>query len=110
MIKDLLRKEIIRGYVLSHKSYQQQQKEKVYAFWVNPRVNKFQIKQFIENFFQVKVKKVRTCREKPVQQKASLLRRFPGKLYTKLRKKAFIQLVPGYRLDKINLKSHFQKV
>jgi large subunit ribosomal protein L23 len=93
-----MRKEIIRSYVLSHKSYQQQEKEKIYTFWVNPQANKFQIKQFIEGFFQVKVKKVRTCREKPVQQKVSLLRKFPGKLSTKLRKKAFIQLAPGFQL------------
>jgi large subunit ribosomal protein L23 len=100
MSKDfLMRKEIIRSYVLSHKSYRQQEKEKVYTFWVNPRANKFQIKQFIEEFFRVKVKKVRTCREKPVQQKVSLLRRFPGKLYTKQQKKAFVQLVPGYSLS-----------
>lgn len=99
MNKDLnMEKEIIRGYILSHKSYQQQEKEKIYAFWVNPRANKFQIKQFIENFFQVKVKKVRTCRNKPVQQKISLLRKFPGKFYTKLQKKAFVQLAPGYQL------------
>ncbi|SRR6266487_1670621 len=95
----MIKKEIIRGYVLSRKSYQQQEKEKIYTFWVNPRANKFQIKQLIEEFFRVKVKKVRTCREKPVQQKVSLLRRLPGKPYTKSRKKAFIQLVPGYRLD-----------
>ena len=93
-----MRKEIIRGYVLSYKSYQQQEREKIYTFWVNPQANKFQIKQFIENFFQVKVKKIRTCRKKPVQQKVSLLRKFPGKFYTKLRKKAFIQLAPGYQL------------
>jgi large subunit ribosomal protein L23 len=105
MIKDLMRKETIRGYVLSHKSYQQQEKEKIYTFWVNPRANKFQIKQFVEQFFQVKVKKVRTCREKPVLQKTSLLRRFPGKLYTKLRKKAFIQLAPGYQLGSVQGKS-----
>jgi ribosomal protein L23 len=96
MNKDL-NMEIIRGYVLSSKN-QQQEKEKIYTFWVNPQVNKFQIKQFIEEFFQVKVKKVRTCRKKPVQQKVSLLRKFPGKFYTKLRKKAFIQLAPGYQL------------
>src|SRR4051812_26720547 len=101
MSKDLnMRKVIIRGYVLSYKSQQQQEKEKIYTFWVNPHVNKFQIKQFIEGFFQVKVKKVRTCREKPIKQKISLLRKFPGKFYTKLRKKAFIQLFPGYQLGK----------
>jgi len=101
MSKDLnMRKEIIRSYVLSHKSHQQQEKERIYTFWVNPRANKFQIKQFIEGFFQVKVKKVRTCREKPVKQKVSLLRKFPGKFYTKLRKKAFIKLVSGYQLGK----------
>jgi len=100
MVEDLIKKGIIYSYVLSDKSYQQQEKEKTYTFWVSPQANKFQIKQFIEGFFQVKVKKVRTCREKPVKQKVSLLRKFPGKFYTKLRKKAFIQLVTGYQLGK----------
>ncbi len=83
MVEDLIRKGIIYGYVLSDKSYQQQEKGETYTFWVSPRANKFQIKQFTEEFFQVKVKKVRTCLEKPVRQKVSLSRRFPGKLYTK---------------------------
>src|SRR5436190_19216127 len=98
MVEDLIKKGIIYSYVLSDKSYQQQEREKTYTFWVSPQANKFQIKQFIEEFFRVKVKKVRTCREKPVQQKISLLRRFPGKRYTRRRKKARVQLVPGYQL------------
>ncbi|CAG8797822.1 8806_t:CDS:2, partial [Racocetra persica] len=41
-----------------------------------------------------KVKKVRTSRQKPVLQKTRYLRRYPGKITTKLQKKAFIELMP----------------
>lgn len=92
------KEQIIKQYVLSKKSFDQQEKEKIYTFLVHPKANKFQIKQFIEEFYQVKVKKVRTSRKKPVKQKVSLSRKFPGKSYTKLDKKAFIQLAPGYQL------------
>ena len=94
----MIKEQIIQQYVLSKKSQEQQEKERIYSFYVHPKANKFQIKQAIEWFYKVKVKKVRTCREKPVKQKVSLLRKFPGKFYTKLRKKAFIQLVSGYKL------------
>lgn len=94
----MIKEQIIQQYVLSKKSQEQQEKARIYAFYVLPKANKFQIKQAIESFYKVKVKKVRTCREKPVKQKVSLLRKFPGKFYTKLRKKAFIQLVSGYKL------------
>jgi ribosomal protein L23 len=95
--------EVIQQQVLSKKSFEQQTKAKIYTFYVHPAANKFQIKQAIEDYEKqfgrkVKVKKIRTCREKPVKQKTSLLRKFPGKIYTKLRKKAFVQLQPGYQL------------
>ena len=98
--------EVIQRQVLSKKSFEQQAKAKIYTFYVHPVANKFQIKQAIEDYEKqlgrkVKVKKIRTCREKPVKQKTSLLRKFPGKIYTKLRKKAFVQLQPGYQLTMV---------
>ena len=98
--------EIIQQQVLSKKSFEQQTKTKTYTFYVHRAANKFQIKQAIEDYEKkfgrkVKVKKIRTCREKPVKQKTSLLRKFPGKFYTKLRKKAFVQLQPGYQLTMV---------
>ena len=98
--------EIIQQQVLSKKSFEQETKTKIYTFYVHPAANKFQVKQAIEDCEkqfgrEVKVKKVRTCREKPVKQKTSLLRKFPGKIYTKLRKKAFVELHPGYQLTMI---------
>ncbi|RHZ36377.1 50S ribosomal protein L23 [endosymbiont GvMRE of Glomus versiforme] len=94
----MIREQVIKQYVLSKKSQEQEEKTRIYTFYVHPKANKFQIKQAIRNIYKVKVKKIRTCREKPVKQKVSLLRKFPGKFYTKLRKKAFIQLVSGYKL------------
>lgn len=66
---------------------------------VKPAANKFQIKKAFEELFGAKVKQVNTTRKKPVLQKSSYLRRFPGKAYTKLQKKAFIELVPNQKLS-----------
>src|SRR3954467_678177 len=65
---------------------------------VIPSANKFQIKKAFEELFGVKVKQVNTTRKKPVLQKSSHLRRFPGKSYTKMQKKAFIELIPNQKL------------
>lgn len=90
--------QIVKGYVLSNKSQKQQEEGKIYTLWVHPKANKFQIKQSIEEFYKVKVKRVNTCRKKPVLQKITSLQKSPGKFYTKLHKKAFIKLFPGYQL------------
>ncbi|KLL02286.1 MAG: 50S ribosomal protein L23 [Mycoplasmataceae bacterium RC_NB112A] len=65
---------------------------------VNPKANKFQIKNAFEELFRVKVERVNTIRKKPVLQKSSHLRRFPGKTYTKIQKKAFIKLVSNQKM------------
>ncbi|CAG8587611.1 4886_t:CDS:10, partial [Cetraspora pellucida] len=64
------------------------QKNKVYAFYVLPSANKFQIKQGLEKMFAVKIKKIRTSRQKPVLRQARYLQKSPTRIYTKLRKKA----------------------
>src|SRR5687768_10859663 len=90
---------IIKKPVYSEKSRFTYQKNKVCVFYVSPQANKFQIKKNFEEMFQVKVKKVRTSRQKPVQQRIRFRQKFPGKLYTKLRKKAFIELMPNQELS-----------
>ncbi|CAJ0749013.1 23663_t:CDS:10 [Entrophospora sp. SA101] len=77
------------------------QKSKFYAFYVLPSANKFQIKQELEKMFPIKVKKVRTSRQKPVLHKARFLQKSPSKIYTKLKKKAFIELMPGSKLPEV---------
>lgn len=94
----MIDEQIIQEWVLSSKSREQEKKKGIYSFYVHPKANKYQIKQAIENLYLVKVKKIRVCRQKPVKQKTSLLRKFPGKFSTSLRKKAFIELFSGYRL------------
>ena len=94
--------EVIQQPVLTKKSFEQQKKG-TYVFYVHPKANKFKIKQAIKNYEKklgrkVEIEKIRTCQEKPVKQKTSLLQKFPAGKYTKLRKKAYVQLKPGYRL------------
>ena len=84
--------------VLTEKSQSLYQKNKIYAFYVLPSANKFQIRQELEKMFQVKIKKVRTSRQKPVLRQARYLQKSPTRIYTKLRKKAFVELMPGQKI------------
>ncbi|CAJ0851486.1 778_t:CDS:2 [Entrophospora sp. SA101] len=77
------------------------QKNKIYAFYVLPSANKFQIKQELEKMFQVKIKKVRTSRHKPVLRQTRYLQKSPTRIYTKLKKKAFVELMPGQNRNTI---------
>jgi len=92
---------IIQKPILTEKGQLIYQKSKFYAFYVLPSANKFQIKQELEKMFSIKVKKVRTSRQKPVLHKARFLQKSPSKIYTKLRKKAFIELMPGSKLPEV---------
>jgi large subunit ribosomal protein L23 len=89
---------IIQKPLLTEKGQLLYQKNKIYAFYVLPSANKFQIKQELENMFQVKVKKVRTSRRKPVLRQTRYLQKSPTRIYTKLRKIARIELMPGQKL------------
>ena len=89
---------LIQKPILSEKSQKLYQKNKIYVFSVLPETNKFQIKKELENIFQVKVKKIRSSRKKPVLQKTRYLQKSPTRIYTKLRKKAFVELMPGQKL------------
>ncbi|MCE8163644.1 MAG: 50S ribosomal protein L23 [Candidatus Moeniiplasma glomeromycotorum] len=89
---------IIQKPILTEKSQLVYQKSKIYTFYVSPSANKFQIKQAIAEMFQVKVKKVRTNRQKPVLRQARYLQKSPTKIYTKLKKKAWVELMPGQKL------------
>ncbi|MEG7978483.1 MAG: 50S ribosomal protein L23 [Mollicutes bacterium UO1] len=89
---------LIQKPILTEKSQLVYQKNKIYAFYVLPSANKFQIKQELEKMFQVKVKRVRTSRQKPILQKARYLQKSPTRTYTKLRKKVFVELMTGQKL------------
>jgi len=89
---------LIQKPILTEKSQRLYQKNKTYVFLVFPKTNKFQIKKELENIFQVKVKKIRSSQKKSVLQKTRYLQKSPGKIYTKLQKKVFVELMPGYDL------------
>ena len=90
---------LIQKPVLTEKAQSlYQKKNKVYVFSVLASANKFQIKQELEKMFQVKVKTVRTSRQKPVLRQARYLQKSPTRIYTKLKKKAFVELIPGQKL------------
>jgi len=71
-------------------------KRGVYAFEVDPRANKPQIKQAVEQLYNVKVEKVRTAN---YQGKVRRRGRIFGQ--TKHWKKAFVYLKPDYHIDLI---------
>ena len=92
---------LIQKPILTEKSQLIYQKNKVYTFYVLPSANKFQIKNALEAMFsdsKIKVKSVRTSRQKPVLQKTRYLQKSPTRIYTKLRKKAFVELMPGQKM------------
>ena len=92
---------LIQKPILTEKSQLIYQKNKVYTFYVLPSANKFQIKNALETMFsdsKIKVKSVRTSRQKPVLQKTRYLQKSPTRIYTKLRKKAFVELMPGQKM------------
>jgi len=80
--------------VLSEKS-NELSKKGILCFFVLPSANKFQIKKEFEDIFKVKIKKIRVSRKKPVLRSLKHLQKSPTKAYTKLQKKAFIELKPG---------------
>jgi large subunit ribosomal protein L23 len=93
-------KSIIIKLVSTEKSKLISQREKgKICVEVVPSANKFQIGKAFEELFGVIVKQINTTRKKPVLQKSSHLRRFPGKSYTKLQKKAYIKLAPNQKLN-----------
>ena len=92
---------IIQKPILTEKSQLIYQKNKVYSFYVAPSANKFQIAKALQEMFQdsnLKIKNIRTSRQKPFLQKTRYLQKHPIRIYTKLRKKAFVELIPGQKL------------
>ena len=89
---------LIQKPVLTEKGQILYQKNKIFTFYVSPSANKFQIKQELEGMFNVKIKKIRTSRQKPVLRQSRYLQKAATKIFTKLKKKAFVELMPGEKL------------
>lgn len=86
--------QVIIRPVISEKSYNLIETEGQYTFQVDRRANKNQIKQAVEQAFDVKVHKVNTANMKSKPKRQGLTR---GR--TANWKKAVIRLQPGERIE-----------
>ena len=86
--------QVIIRPVISEKSYNLIETEGQYTFQVDRRANKNQIKQAVEQAFDVKVHKVNTANMKSKPKRQGLMR---GR--TANWKKAVIRLQPGERIE-----------
>ena len=86
--------EIIKAPVITEKSANMAQNEGKYAFKVDPKANKTEIKQAIEKIFNVKVVEISTINEKPKKKRVG---RYVGK--TNKVKKAIVKLQKGSSIE-----------
>ena len=89
--------EIIKKPIVTEKAMKNGDKGQ-YVFEVEPRSNKIQIKQAVEEMFEVNVISVRTARVKG-KIKSRVTRKGIMKGKTALKKKAFITLKKGQTID-----------
>ena len=87
-------RDIIKVPIITEKSSDLQQNQNTYTFSVDIRANKTQIKQAIEEIFNVKVEKVNTINVHP---KTKRVGRYAGK--TNKVKKAIVKLKEGSSLE-----------
>lgn len=85
--------EIIKAPVITEKSAALAQEGK-YAFKVDPKANKTEIKQAIEKLFNVKVVEISTINEKPKKKRVG---RYSG--LSNRSKKAIVKLAEGQTID-----------
>lgn len=81
--------KVVRRPVVSEKSYALVQRERTYTFEIHPRANKHQVRDAVENLFDVKVESVRTAH---VRGKKRRIRMHLGT--TRSWKKAYVRLTP----------------
>lgn len=86
--------DVLKKPVLTEKSLLLQQEQNKYTFDVEVTANKTQIKNAVEELFNVKVEKVYTMNIKP---KTRRVGKYVGK--TKRRKKAIVKLKEGNTID-----------
>ena len=87
-------RDIIKVPIITEKSSDLQQNQNTYTFSVDIRANKTQIKQAIEEIFNVKVEKVNTINVHP---KTKRVGRYAGK--TNKVKKAIVKLKEGSSIE-----------
>ncbi len=86
--------EIIKAPVITEKSANLAQNEGKYAFKVDPKANKTEIKNAIEKIFNVKVIEISTINEKVKKKRVG---RYSG--LTNRSKKAIVKLAEGQTID-----------
>lgn len=101
----MLKEKVIKKFILTFKSEQQKKNYNIYTFYVDPASNKFQIRNALESLFNVKVERLAISREK------SILKNPKKNIYTKLKKKAFVKLKPGYKIgDETSKNENFTSI
>ena len=85
--------DVIKAPVVTEKSAYLGQ-ENAYAFYVDPKANKTEIKLAIEKIFNVKVEDIRTINVHPKKRRVG---RYTGK--TKTYKKAIVTLKDGEKIE-----------
>lgn len=88
--------EIVIKPILTEKSYRLQDEENTYTFRVREDANKIQIREAVEDMFDVEVDDVRTMNQKG---KTRSFRFQEGE--TPSIKKALVKLEPSYHIDLI---------
>ena len=87
-------RDIIKAPIITEKSNDLMQNNNTIVFSVDVKANKTQIKQAIENIFNVKVEKVNTINVKPKKKRVG---RYLGK--TNKVKKAIVKLSEGSSIE-----------
>ena len=90
--------EIIKGPIITEKSNDLLEKENKYTFKVALEANKVEIKQAIEEIFNVKVVDIATIKVLP---KHSRVGKYEG--YRSAYKKAICKLADGQKIDAFNI-------
>lgn len=93
--------DIIRKPVLTEKANKINGIHAQYVFEVDPKANKTDIRAAVEHMFQVNVEEVRTARIKG-KHKVRFTKRGVMSGTTKLRKKAFVRLKAGQKIDLVS--------
>ncbi|MGH8102946.1 MAG: 50S ribosomal protein L23 [bacterium] len=91
--------DILVRPVVTEKSMGLAENDQIYTFLVIPHVNKIQIKQAVEELFNVKVDWIRTT-QKEGKARRQLRRRYRVAGRTNFEKKAYIKLKAGFTLPK----------
>ena len=87
-------RDVIKGPIITEKTAGLTQNENTIVFSVDPKANKTQIKQAVENIFSVKVESVNTLNATTKKKRVG---KYSGR--TNRRKKAIVKLAEGSSIE-----------